>query len=586
MSPCSSALIDYVLAFANRAEPFLTHYCLLPDKSVETRHLSRGEFWALARRAAGVLHQHGVGKGAAFALYLSANRPEDLAFRLGATIVGAVPVTINWQADTTERIAFKVTHTECRLVVADAGVSKEHLDGLRAEVKVLPVFFIEALDAQPELPEGDFCTARDLGPDATKMIIFTSGTTGEPKGVRLPYRSYATNRSTFESFLGVGPEDALSLLIVNPMHHTNSSAMTDWALRRAGTRLHLVERYSTQYWAILRDVVRQSPGRIVAPLVSRHFDYLENLRAEDKVPLPPEELKQAARRAEFLLGSAPVGPTTVKRVQEWSGRLPLVRFGSTETCLQVAGTSPVLPEEQRLAAFERGWAHKWQNESTCGYYIGRPHPPCTELRIVRSVTPGDAHYLADSSEGEPGWFIARGGNVMQGYVKDEKATEQVLHADGWYTGFGDVGFWIASGKDGERDYYWLSRESALLVRGGAKYAYAQVEAELSAFLATRYELPSDAFEVAVVGLRLGSEHEDTCCVTVELLCEDAQRKRPDIERTFLAEAPANVTKGAKPDRVRFAQIPRNFKGVPLVPALKEEYLAEIKAQRDSSQQTR
>ena len=114
--------------------------------------------------------------------------------------------------------------------------------------------------------------------DDIAVFFYTSGTTGNPKGVRLPYRSYTTNRKTFESFLQIADTDRFSPVVCNPMHHTNSTAITDWALRRPGTQLHLLERYSSLYWAILVDIVSSGANRIVAPLVSRHFDYLENLR--------------------------------------------------------------------------------------------------------------------------------------------------------------------------------------------------------------------------------------------------------------------------------------------------------------------
>jgi acyl-CoA synthetase (AMP-forming)/AMP-acid ligase II len=189
---------------------------------------------------------------------------------------------------------------------------------------------------------------------------------------------------------------------------------------------------------------------------------------------------------------------------------------------------------------------------------------------VRSVERGAPDYFADCDEGEPGRVITRGGNVMQGYVRDEDATREVLHPGGWYTGLGDVCFWLRSASDGGRDYYWMSRESALLIRGGANYACAQINAELRAFAAERYGLSPDAFDLAVVGLRLTSEHEDECCVTMDLRSDEAMTRRAEIERTFLSEARARVSKGAKPGRLRFAAIPRNFKGAILVPELREQ----------------
>ena len=102
------------------------------------------------------------------------------------------------------------------------------------------------------------------------MKCITSGTTAKPKGVVLSYSSYETNRKTFEDFLelnrpehsneegDVDEEDAevtFVPVIVNPMHHTNSTAFTDMALRRPGTHLHLFPKYTTAYWKVLVDLV-------------------------------------------------------------------------------------------------------------------------------------------------------------------------------------------------------------------------------------------------------------------------------------------------------------------------------------------
>ena len=571
MRQCSTALSDYSPAFCDPGEPFLTYYGFAADKSRRCQELTRGELWSLALKAAWVLREHGLGKGDCFAHYFSGNRPEDLAFRLGATMVGAVPVTVNWQADTPERVVYKIGLTESRLVTTGRGVAKEARDALAARLPGLTLFDAEELPAQPELPEEAFCRDADLDHDATRIIIFTSGTTGQPKGVRLPYRSYVTNRRTFESFLRIREADSFAPLVVNPLHHTNSTAITDWALRRPRTRLHLVERYSTHFWSLLAEVANGGYDRVVVPMVSRHFDFLENLRDEGKLPLPLAGLQEAMRRVDFLLGSAPVGPTTVRRLQEHAGKIPIVRFGSTETCLQVAGTPPDMSQDEQMAAFRRGWAHTWRGERQPGNFMGRPHPPHTECRIVRSVARDEKGYFVDCAEGEPGYLITRGGNVMHGYVKDEQATRKVLHQDGWYTGLGDVCFWLANERDGERDYYWMSRESALLIRGGANYAYAQINAELKALVAKKYDVPDDAFDIAVVGLRIASEHEDECCVTLELSSAEAEAKRPELESTFLSEARKGASKGARPDRVRFGKIPRNFKGAVLLSELRKQW---------------
>ena len=97
--------------------------------------------------------------------------------------------------------------------------------------------------------------------------------------------------------------------------------------------------------------------------------------------------------------------------------------------------------------------------------------------------------------------------------------------------------------------------------------YEQINAELTAWVAKTWfdgVVDINVFEVAVVGLRVDSEHEDSCCATLMLKTAAAEAKRGDIEATFLDKAKAAVSKGAKPDKFRVADLPKNFKGVVLV----------------------
>ena len=567
-----SNLDPYLAAFADGDRPFLTHYRFAEDRSVQVETYSRGEFLLLARRAATCLRAQGCGPGDRVLHALSRNDYRDLAFRLGATMLGTVPVTVNWQADSAETVLYKIAATRPAAILADAGFDRGILAACRAGHPELPVLPLESLADQPPLPEAEFLD--DPDPEHSRIIIFTSGTTGRPKGVQLPYRSYAANRGTFEKLLGIGPEDRFATVIVNPLHHTNSTAITDWAMRRPGTEVHLLERYSTPYWRILAEAAGRGYDRIVAPTVSRHFDFLAELHGDGRLPVPPATLRAALGRIDFLIGSAPVGPTTIGRLREFAGRIPTVRFGSTETCLQVLGIPREQDEACRLACFERGWSHVWRGEPACGYYIGRPTPPFTECRIVRAIAAGEEGFLEDMPAGAPGYLITRGDNVMTGYVGDPAATAAVL-PQGWYTGLRDVAFRLRNPADGDWDYYWMSRDSALLIRGGANYAYDQINRELADFVAARYGLDPVAFDLAVVGLRLGSEHEDACCVTLELKEGVPESVRAAIAAGFLGAARAAVGKGARPDRLLLAPVPRNFKGAILVPELKKQFEASL-----------
>jgi acyl-CoA synthetase (AMP-forming)/AMP-acid ligase II len=354
------------------------------------------------------------------------------------------------------------------------------------------------------------------------------------------------------------------------MHHSNSTAITDWALRRPGSHIHLIQQYSTQYWKILADVVAGNYQRLVAPTVSRHFDFLESLESENRLPVELDALKTAMSQTDFLIGSAPVGPTTIQRLQHFAGRIPNVRFGATETCLQAIGIPKYLSEKAKLKAFEKGWQYRQNGEALPGYYIGRPHPPHTEARIVVKITPGQEGYMQNCEPGQPGYLIARGQNVMSGYVNNPQETRAAFY-EGWYTGMKDICFALQNEDNGELDYYWVSRESTLLIRGGANYAYDQINAELKQFIANHYDLAAESFDVAIVGLRIDSEHEDSCCVTIEPKNAAAERKVAQIEETFQQAARDGVSKGARPDYLRIGKIPRNFKGAILVNELAAKF---------------
>ena len=176
-------------------------------------------------------------------------------------------------------------------------------------------------------------------------------------------------------------------------------------------------------------------------------------------------------------------------------------------------TPTTLPPDELMKAFEAGWSHRYKGEETVGYCIGREHFPFTRVKVVKAIDPESNDYLRPCEIGEPGYLVTQGANVMSGYVGDAEATRAVFR-EGWYTGLRDIVFALKNKRDGQLDYYWMSRDSELLIRGGANYAYDQIAAELSKVLIEHFQLKPDQFKLAVVGIRLESEHEDSCCVTI------------------------------------------------------------------------
>ncbi len=574
LSPFSSPLDEYCAAFENRAHLFLNYYTFQGGQ-VRKQTLTRGEFWDMAYATATYLIKRGLSKGDRIIHCFSSNSLHDLVFRLAAVLVGCVPVTINWQADDNERVLFKAKITNAKLMIYDNGFANR-MEEMKS--RLLPMSLLEAEKAEGYQVDSQL-TYPPLSYDNERMVIFTSGTTGKPKGAIISHRSFLANRLTFEHYFGMSETTQLDLLLANPLHHTNSSALSDWGMRRSETVIHLLPRYATVYWKILVEVARHKRDLLVAPIVPRHIDFLESLATESKLPIEETKLKEALSRTNILIGSAPVGPTTIKRILKFSNHLPHVRFGSTETCLQVMATPTKISPNELMKVFEAGWSHHYGGEDIVGYYIGREHPPFTRVKVVRAIDPESNDYLHSCEIGEPGYLITQGPNVMSYYVGDAKATKAVFREE-WYTGLKDIVFTLKNRKDGQLDYFWMSRDSELLIRGGANYAYDQIADELNRFIVKHFQLRPEQFQLAVIGLRLESEHEDSCCVTVEL-SEGTGDVKSQLEANFIEEASRMVSKGARPNYVRFERIPRNFKGVILYPQLKQNFLDSLKNRRRS-----
>ena len=569
LSPYSSPIDEYRAAFTDRAHLFLNYYTF-QDGGVQKCTLTRGEFWDLAYSVAAYLSDQGLSKDDRIVHCFSSNTLHDLIFRLAAVLVGCVPVTVNWQADDNELIVYKTKLTDAKLLVYDSGFASR-IEEIKPSLSAIR--FLQTTNAEG-YQSANHLTCPELSYDDEKIVIFTSGTTGKPKGVSLSHRSYLANRLTFEQYFGMSESTQLDLLLVNPLHHTNSSALADWGMRRSGAIIHLTQRYTTAYWKILVEVASTRRELLVTSLVSRHIDFLESLHTQSKLPIEEATIKEALSHTDILIGSAPVGPTTIKRILKFSNHLPHVRFGSTETCLQVMATPTILSQNGLMQASETGWSHRYKGEETPGYYIGREHFPFTRVKVVKAIDPESSEYFRPCEIGEPGYLITQGPNIMSCYVDDAESTKAVFR-QGWYTGLRDIVFTSRNEKDGRLDYYWMSRDSALLIRGSANYAYDQVAAELSRVLIADFQLKPEHFKLAIVGLRLESEHEDSCCVTIEL-SKEATTIESELKADFIEKASRKVSKGARPDYIRFAPIPLNFKGTVLYPQLKQDFWDSLK----------
>ena len=278
-----------------------------------------------------------------------------------------------------------------------------------------------------------------LAPDAPRVILFTSGTTGRPKGAVLTEANFRASARASEANLGVHP--APRWLGTLPLFHVGGLA-TLTRTAYAGGCLVLRERFEAEDTNRALDAEGVTHASFVALTLERV------LEARRDVPVP-----SSFRLA--LIGGGPVPAPLLARARA-AGILALQTYGLTEGCSQVTTERP---------------------EAADGLTAG-PALPGVEVRIVG---PG-GEVRGPDAEGD---IEVRGPTVMAGYFQRPEATREALR-DGWLR-TRDVGRLDARGR-----LTVLSRRTDLIVRGGENLYPAEVETVLAAHPAVR--------EAAVVGV--------------------------------------------------------------------------------------
>jgi crotonobetaine/carnitine-CoA ligase len=210
----------------------VTFVSVRPDKSLEGKPRTYADLWRNGNRIAAALAERGVQDGARFAIMMR-NRPEFVEAMVGAAIVGAVfvPVDPRSQGD---KLAYMLRHSECRGAIVDA----EALPALLAMRDMLPPdFWIWGCGCDnPNIRSIEHILSRSVEPVARRVgdpskiqqILYTSGTTGDPKAILVPFSRMGEAGRVGAAF-GLRPDDrpytGLSLTHANAQFVTLASAL-------------------------------------------------------------------------------------------------------------------------------------------------------------------------------------------------------------------------------------------------------------------------------------------------------------------------------------------------------------------------
>ncbi len=497
---------------------------IYPDKTAVIHgdlSFSYAEFYARCRRLASALMARGIGAGDTVSV-MAPNVPALLEAHFGVPMAGAVLNALNIRLDA-RTIAFILEHCEAKVLITDREFS-ETVKGALAQMAAPPLVIdiddplheggelLGELDYEAFLGEGD--PEFDWAPPAdewqTISLNYTSGTTGNPKGVVYHHRGAFLNSVGNMMVFGVGA-DAVYLWTL-PMFHCNGWCFT-WAVTAAaGTHV------------CLRKV---DPG-LIFPMIREH-----GVTHMCGAPIVLTTLIHAPEEAKVKLdhvveiatgGAAP--PSSVIAAMEDMGFRVTHLYGLTE----VYGPAT-------FCAWQGGWDDLGDDERAAMMARqGVKYPTLADLKVAESESlapvPADGETVGE--------IMLRGNTVMKGYLKNKAATEAAFEGGWFHTG--DLAVRHPDGYVEIKD-----RAKDIIISGGENISSLEVEEAL-------HKHP-EVMEAAVVA-RPDEKWGETPCAFVTLRPEAAEVTAEDI----IAWCRDNLAHFKVPKTVVFGELPMTSTG--------------------------
>lgn len=506
------------LTFLERAASVYPDHTAIIHGSLRRNY---ADFYTRSRQLGSALAQRGVGRGDTVSVLL-ANTPAMLECHYGVPMCGGVLHSINTRLDAAA-IAFQLGHANARVVIVDREFMPLMTEALSlADVEPIlvqyddpefsgPVCVVEAQDYEDFLSSGDPEFAWLMPEDEWDAISinYTSGTTGDPKGVVSHHRgAYLLAQG---NALTTSMEKHAVYLWTLPMFHCNGWCFP-WTLSAIiGTHVCLRQVRAEPIWKALADegVTHLCGAPIVMSLM---------------ISAPDAVKRDLGRTVQFFTAAAPPPETLLANMQS-AGVEVTHLYGLTETY------GPAVVND---------WHHRWDElpsaeQAALKARQGVRYLPLEQLEVLDPDTmtpvPRDGRTMGE--------VMFRGNVVMKGYFRNLKATQEAF-AGGWFHS-GDLGVIHPDGYVQLKD-----RSKDIIVSGGENISSIEVEEAL-------YRHP--AVGIAAVVAMPHEKWGETPCAFVELSAE--QRADSDDLRVWCRKllAPFKV-----PSTFVFMAIPRTSTG--------------------------
>jgi len=422
---------------ADSDKPFLTYI----DENEDKTEFSYKEFCEKVYGVARFLQKRGLRHGDRIAT-ISHNHWHTVIQYFAGWLLGLVVVPVSLDEDD-ERITYILENGEIELAFIRIDYRRRISKIFKGNdsLKGIETILCEDTVYNYWQREGTLKLEKESLAESEALIVFTSGTTGDPKAVVLSQRNLLEDARSIAAWHDIGEHSRM--MCVLPVHHVNGTVVTLVTpfLAEGSTVLNRRFRVSRFFPVINEEKVH------TASVVPTLLQYLNNYYKNKKRP-------ECSTLSHVICGA---GPLTVKVAETFEEQFDVTiihGYGLSETtCYSSFLPLDINPEEHRRWISDFGYPS-----------IGVPLP-VNDMEIHDS----EGRDLAEKERGE---IVIRGVNVMRGYYKNKEANEKTFKY-GWFRS-GDEGFYI--NDDQGRPYFFITgRLKELIIRGGVNLSPLEID---------------------------------------------------------------------------------------------------------------